>query len=560
MLQVLIVDDEASVADSLEMALPWQELNIEGVYKAYSAREALELLNRCSVDIVLTDIRMPEMSGIELSRMIRSRWKETSVVFLTGYSDFEYARHAVEIQASDFILKPFRNERVVEALKKIIARKEEEWQARHSLDNALYALRDSLPLLRSTLLNDILIGRRVPEEPLARKLEMLQLPFRSGDSCGMALIRLEGGFSALGSAEMALMEYSVTNIAEELLQPYFRVWACKDAHDYLVLLVRPETQVIESALSAKATPAFLQQLLEKLAAEVKTSVRNYLKGGLSVLLGPWSRFPEDTGAAYAHSLSCFRNRIGKEQELLFTYQDPPAEDAAGRSLQALYRPPTLNQLLETGKWEEARSKVEDILRETSRLQSGEYLLEAFWGIAASYMYISHKNGRQLTELLSAPDQTGVHAGGRPGPGLPAGGYPRTQKQLEDWAKDALKRLEAEMERENRDSRSVMIQQVQGYVERMLDKDISLQAISDHVQLNPSYLSRIYKLETGESISDYIYGLRMDKAAYYLRSTELKIYEITGLLGYQYTPYFIKVFKQRFGVTPQEYRDGKGPAV
>lgn len=557
MVQVLIVDDEAAVADSLELALPWQELGIEGVYKAYSAQEALDMLNRRPVDIVLTDIRMPGMSGIELSKVIRSRWKETGVIFLTGYSDFEYARFAVEIQASDYILKPFRNDRVVEALKRLMERKESEWQARHSLEHALYALRDSLPLLRSTLLNDMLNGRRLSEGQLAKKLELFRLPFRPGESCGMLMIRLEGRFSPFGYEDTDLMEYSVTNIAEELLQPYFRLWPCKDGHDYLVLLANPDKEVIEASLSAEATPEFLQRLLEKLAAEIKTSVRNYLKGSVSVLVGPWGRFPEDTVPSYSLALSCFRNKIGSEEEMLFTYQEPPAETRTAETLQALYRPPTLNQLLETGKWEEANHKLGDILRDTARLEGDDYLLEAYWGIASAFMYISHKNGRQLTDLLASPLPSGRSAAPL-SPGYPPGGFPRSLQQLEEWARNALKRLEAVMERENRDSRSTLVQQVQAFVAKGLDQDISLQAIADRVQLNPSYLSRIYKLETGTSISDFIYELRMEKAVYYLRSTDLKIYEITALLGYQYAPYFIKVFKQRFGITPQEYRDGKEP--
>ncbi|AFC30952.1 YesN17 [Paenibacillus mucilaginosus 3016] len=550
MYHILLVDDEASVVDSLEVSLPWAELNIETVHKAYSAQEALEILNRHPVDIVLTDIRMPEMSGIELSDVIRSRWKGISVVFLTGHADFEYARHAVEIQAADYILKPFRNDSVTAALRSIMERKQQEWQARHSLQSAVYALREHLPLLRSRLLNDLLSGKSFAPELLAHKQATLQLPFKPGEPCGLVIVRIEEDPADAGPDDPTLMEYAVLNIAEEVLHPYFRLWSCRDAQDYLVLLVQPVREEIESGLQREAVPALCQQLLEKLASEVKSSVKNYLKAGLSLLVGPWGMYPGGLAAAYGSALTCFRSRIGRERELLFTYQEPPAECVRPGALQSLYQPPTLSQLLESGRWNEAKGKLEDILAEVERLAGGplDVHLEAFWSIAASFSYLSHKHGRPVPGLWSASG------------GLPPGGYPRSVRQLADWSREKLSRLEGEMEREARDSRSELVRKVQRFAQEMLDKDISLQAISEHVGLNPSYLSRIYKLETGESISDTIYKLRMEQAAYYLRSTELKIYEITARLGYQYPPYFIKVFKQHYGVTPQEYRDGREGTV
>lgn len=545
MFRILIVDDEPSVADSLELALPWEELGIEMVYKAYSGVDALHILARYPVDIVLTDIRMPEMSGIELSTAIRARWKNTSVIFLTGYSDFEYARHAVEIQAADYILKPFRNDRVLEALRTVIAKKEREWQENHSYRKAVYALEENLSLLRSHLLENLLNGRSYGEETLARNLEMLRLPFGPDEPFGMMLVRLDKGFLHFGSGELALMEYSIGNIAEELFAPYFRLWYCKDEHEYLVFLLRPDRETVKESLGREPSEPAYRQLTEKLVAELQSSVRNYLKGGISVMAGPWGKFPDGVRGVYQQSLHYFRSKIGREQELVFTYQ----EEAAGPrtapvTLGRLYEPPTLLQLFELGKWEEAKDKIGGILSEILSLEGKpEYLLEAFWGISSAFAHFAHKNGKPLAEWMGSE------------PGGPASGFPRSMAQLEAWCLGLLGKLSAEMDRETRDSRSDLVRLVHLYVETHLSEDISLQAISDHVNLNPSYLSRIYKLETGQSISDYIYGLRMEKAAHYLRSTGMKIYEITAKLGYQYAPYFIKVFKQHFGVTPQEYRDG-----
>ncbi|MGO4375817.1 helix-turn-helix domain-containing protein, partial [Paenibacillus sp. MCAF20] len=122
-----------------------------------------------------------------------------------------------------------------------------------------------------------------------------------------------------------------------------------------------------------------------------------------------------------------------------------------------------------------------------------------------------------------------------------------------WTEDVLGAYRSQMSSKNRDSRSGIVQKVQEYVSNHLE-DASLQTIAANVYLNPSYLSKVYKLETGEGISDYLSRLKMEKAAHLLRSSNEKIYEIAAKIGYLKTSYFIKVFKDRYGITPQEFRD------
>jgi two-component system response regulator YesN len=126
--------------------------------------------------------------------------------------------------------------------------------------------------------------------------------------------------------------------------------------------------------------------------------------------------------------------------------------------------------------------------------------------------------------------------------------------LENWTFAVLKLLEAETEGESRDARAHLVRQVQQFIEQHLATDVSLQAIAEHVYLHPVYISKIYKLETGTNLSDYVYQLRMDKAARLLLDSQEKIYEIAAQLGYQRAHSFIHVFKKHTGFTPQEYRD------
>lgn len=126
MYRLLIVDDQPDLVDDLAETLPWRELGIEAVYRAYSAHEALDIVRTNPVDVVVTDIRMPGMSGLDLMREIRRSWKNIRCILLSGYSDFEYARSGIRHQADDYLLKPVEDDQLLEAVRRALRQLDEQ--------------------------------------------------------------------------------------------------------------------------------------------------------------------------------------------------------------------------------------------------------------------------------------------------------------------------------------------------------------------------------------------------------------------------------------------------
>jgi signal transduction histidine kinase len=134
MFTMLIVDDHKHLVESLATTIPWEQYGITRVYQAYSGQEALELVTQQPVDILITDIRMPVMSGLELIEAVRGlHHPATDCVLLTGYSDFQYAKRAVELQAVNYLLKPVRDEELLETIQRITARRREQQAAEHQV-------------------------------------------------------------------------------------------------------------------------------------------------------------------------------------------------------------------------------------------------------------------------------------------------------------------------------------------------------------------------------------------------------------------------------------------
>lgn len=542
MLQILLVDDEKSVVETLAETIPWESCGIGTVHEALSGAVALEIMENHDIDIVITDIRMPEMSGIALISAIHERWPHVQTVLLSGYADFEYAKQAMALESFDYLLKPVSDEDLIETVQRLVDRIKQKWETAASYQRALHAFQENLPLLQSTMLHELLTGKTYSPQALSDKLELLELPYSVGEELGMLVIRMEEHLSEMGQHDLSLMEYAICNIISEVMQHHFHIWHTRDVHDYLVVLASVK-HGSSTGLTKDEKP---QALLEQYATQIQTNVQLYLKGAISISVSHWGKFPYEIGEIYEGAVRSMRKRMGQVRGLFVTASDDPDVHPVP-AIRSLYKPPTLISLLEAGRFDEVEQKIEAIFDEL--LHSGEHhdiaetTIEVYHALAGAFAYIIHKNGKQISSVL--PAETYRY--------FQAPSY-ATAQQLKDWSIRTLHSISEDAEQELKDNHSTIVRSVKSFVDHHLAGDVSLPAIAEHVHLHPVYLSKVYKAETGEALTAYVYRLRMEKAAYYLRSSSAKVFEIAELVGYNNTAYFIRVFKKFYDVTPQEYRE------
>ncbi|NHN28960.1 helix-turn-helix transcriptional regulator [Paenibacillus agricola] len=208
----------------------------------------------------------------------------------------------------------------------------------------------------------------------------------------------------------------------------------------------------------------------------------------------------------------------------------------------------LIQLLEERRWDAAEQKLRDLFAQwyAAEDMTGELALEMFYMLCMVYSYAASRQGRQ-PESVFGNESTKL--------AMRAAGSSLTE--LEQWAMGSLNNLRADQDGAFAVAvphSNDIIQHIQQIVQQNLHEDVSLQLLSDKVNLHPKYVSWLYKNETGEGFNDYVHRLKMERAVHFLRNSRKKVYEIASNLGYQHTSYFIRVFKERFQMTPQQYRD------
>ncbi|GGF86067.1 hypothetical protein GCM10010912_34210 [Paenibacillus albidus] len=545
MFQVLIVDDEESVVDGVAATLPCERLEISTIHKALSASEALAVVLNHPVDLLITDIRMPGMSGLELLTRMQETSKSTKCILLTGHADFNYAKQAIQGGAINYLLKPVDDEELIGAVEQALAAIRQEWQSVVSRRRTERTLKENLPVLRRNLLLELVQRKRLSEEVLESRLQTLELPIAREDRVALVMVRLEEPFIQYDDYNLLLMEYAVTNIADEVLGEHYAVWSCRDPHGYLLLALKPlagRNLVPEQATAAAKQLEDEAGKLARLVQLVQNFVQVTLKGGISVAGGEWGIFPAVLADAYEEGLLAFRRHIGGGFSLI--QRQASLTNRPIRTLYHLYEPPSLTDLLEGGRWGDFREKVEQVFAELEErfAGSGQHALEAYWAIAGALAYITHKSGYGLFDLVSG------------GQDLLSCDTFRSIGQMHGRTLELIDTVQSELEGDAEHAHAAVIRRIRSYIEDHLAEDVSLQAIAKEVFLHPVYLSQLYKNVTGESLSDFVLRLRMEKAAFQIKHSRKKVYEVAECAGYHHVPYFIKVFKKYYGMTPQEYRD------
>lgn len=554
MIHLLLVDDEPMAVDYLAEAIE-ESLSSLRLSRAYSGYQALELCADDRVDVLLTDIHMPGMSGITLADRMMERWPRCKIIFLTGYNDFRLIQQAIRRGSVDYVLKTEGDEPIFQALRKAIDDICSELQEEQILARAREQLQRATPFLRRDALTDLLHGERDTPEGRARRFAELGMALDPALPVYPLLGRIDdwGRYSSL--ADKSLMAYSVQNIAEELLTRAARFESAALDRQRFLWLVQPPPSA-EAAPGDDEADAWEQTIrfARAMAGQVQTECRELLKLPVSLALGACACAFEELPRHYESLRLLLSSGVGDGRELLLVDGRTAAADKSSRAFFAesdlragLRRLEQLDAKLDSGD----ADGFERLFAELTRIDAdtlGEarlkYMaLETTSGLAA--YFVAYLNRHGLMETLGVAAQ------------LEAKLTLAQHRSLGD-ALDYFRRLGAQAAEHHRRRQQewshALVTRVHQYVHDYLHEELSLTRLSEVVHLSSPYLSRLYKQLTGHNLLDYITEARMSRAKQLLKESGLKIHAVAAAVGLESAPYFTRVFKKTTGLTPQEYRD------
>ncbi|MFD0717173.1 response regulator [Paenibacillus sp. GCM10027626] len=516
-MKILIVDDEALIRDHLEALPEWRELQCTIVGKAANGLEALSIIPQTLPDLVISDIRMPAMNGLELAEQIRARYPDIHVMFISAYHDFEYARQAMKLGVSDFITKPIRIPELVESVE--------------LLQQGVLRMNEDDRMEQEKLISLLLAGDGASEkqaEKLIRKQQVegrgVQIALAEIDN--VELLHLAGKPISL----MALREIA-SNLLRSQPRPY---WTYLDLSGIVIVFFEPESPQLDASWE-------LLTIAGNLVSGVASMTNHSISIGIS------GRLPSvaDIREGMRQSRQCLEYRMLLGKGSIIAY-DALAGLEQGRGAK---EDKTVVELIGHVR----RADSEQISRSLRKIY--REMLAAGMNKSVIQQYAADILNRTdaLLEELRVPmceerrmeAQKSVYRYG-------------ILADLMQFLSGYLLEAAGKVGSRSHSQSPALIKRVYDYLDKHCSEEVTLLSLSKHLHINHSYLSRLIKKETGVNFRDLLWQRRIDKAKELMNERDEKAFEIAYRVGFKDPSHFSQVFKRFVGVSPSEYRDSLEP--
>ena len=522
MYTALIVDDEEELRRAIIEKVDWQESGFTVIGDAGNGIDALELAERLEPDLILTDIRMPMMSGLELARQVRELRPATQVVILSGYDDFGYAQTAIQYNIIGYLLKPISSSELTEELKKIRGRMDRYFaETKGGGASALTERRMSV----TEFLLPILLGNgedSPTEERLRRRASELGL-FADGKSYQYGVIAAK----FKNADKVTITDHTHIDFVNNIFGKYLGVESFL-VNGRIVSLVYSDGGSLSEQLRLPSRE--LVQSAERMLTETCTI-------GISRPFGKLSQ----CGSAYFEAITARRYTIdGAGPIRSITDQEHSSVGEFDTVEKSVYK---LEQLLKVGTEDELDEFLRFIGDETREHHLNYLVIQVLATVYRTVSAVSDKEA--LNELIRENPVYGRAAF--------YDSEPNVQSDLERLCRNAR----AIISRYQKQNSELLCDEVIGIIDKeYANESLSLTDISERLYVSPNYLSSLIKKHKKVNFTGLVTERRMRAAADMLVCTQMKILEIAEKCGYSDQHYFSYCFKKYYGMTPMKMREGQ----
>ncbi|MDQ0901011.1 MULTISPECIES: response regulator [unclassified Paenibacillus] len=526
MTKLLLVEDEFLVRLGLKTFIPWEEFGFELIGEAVDGLDALTILAEKPCDLLITDISMPNMDGISLMERVKELYPHIKILILSNYNDFGYVRRALQLGASDYILKltmqPDDLQTKLQQMQKEIENERKKQEEMLLLNRTTVQFRQEITIDKH--LRDLLTMQYSKKEAddLSEEYANLLPPFPWTVSM-MKIDRYESVVDENRFKSEKLLRFSVMNILREIMRKY------KAGH-----IVEMDGGRF-GMISGMGAEPMLQEMTE--------CIHRYLK--LAVYFGTYAPVER----AYDLHEAC---KFADEALLVRFYNDSSRVIHYREQMFANQALPISSQ----DEWLDMMARQDkEALQNAIRNMAEAYLED---GVPRPYPDLARERWLHIVHLFEVFLQ---HKGGDLYSIMPyEGKYPHHVVRLSEsiqeisewligWISVFFEHLRASAVHQPRPE----IRAVQRMIEEKYSTSFKMSDLAKEVNFTEPYLSSLFKKETGETMIDYMIRIRMKKARELLKDANVKIYEVADAIGYSDPNYFAKLFKKIEGIYPQEYR-------
>ena len=527
MVKLVIADDEERVCRLILALGNWEELGIQVVGTASNGVQALDLIRREKTDILITDIRMPGLNGLELIEKVREISKDIKIMIISGYANFEYAQNALKQGVSDYILKPINKDALNESLAKMVKQIEIARRTDMAFQDIQNERREELLKLRKMLLHDLKYDRslHLTEDILKEKYYLNVQP-------GLYQVFVVKQDAVYDQKET---EYNKTELIWNKMEEILLREITKECYDFVSSVEGEYLYGIMNypSRNSEKVRKVLRSCFNQMLARNDYLGKTQLSLGLGTAVKTAEEIPDSYGAAYRALADRLFEGSGKILE-------------TNSSNEVLYEKKLVDKFvrilgtaLQTFDVEEIKNTVNSLYKETMETPGvhGWEIMEMIWQCGSIFiMRLDVPDKAELqNEFRNQCDNC------------------TTVEELFSCLCDFMlaKVNQMILLREEDSVRPVRL--AKQYIHNHYQEQITLEEVSEYVGLTPAYFSVMFKKETELGFAKYLINERIEGAKDLLRETTLSVADVCRKVGYNDPKHFTRLFEKNVGVKPAVYR-------
>lgn len=522
--KLIIVDDEEEIRLGVIKKINWEDHGFVVVGDAENGQEALELTEKLHPDVIMTDIKMPFMDGLELGKRIADIMPSTKIIIFSGSDDLEYAHQAIKINVAEYVLKPINSLELIDVLKRLKETLDKEYNNKSNVEILEKHYLESIPVIREQLLVGALEGR-ITKKHWQENEKKLGLDFITQYLC-VALINIDG---LPKDKDMGLVSISIKNIVDETMGNYCNFISFPYLDKIVVLLSFYKKDNILSIIKG--------------LNEVCKIFECVFGSTISIGIGRIYNDINEISFSYrtAQSALAYRPILGKGKTIYFDDVEP--DNSIQLQFEDQEEIKFLNSIKLSNK-EDIKIEVDNIFKkiEESLVPLEKYRIYLM-EVVTSMIKLIQSHNIEVNNILG--DEFNFYT------------YLdefNSIVEIKDWFIQKSIALNGIIKKERVNSSKILIEKAKEYIKNNYkDYEISVEKLCSNLHVSPTYFSTIFKKETDMSFVNYLTDVRLDEAIKLLNTTDDKTYIIATKVGYQEANYFSYVFKKKFGIAPSRYR-------
>lgn len=533
MYKILLVDDEILVRDAIRENIDWEKLDCELIGDCENGKQAVEFVKTHEVDIVLTDILMPYMDGMELSHFLHDNYPDILIVIFSGFGEFEYAKKAIQYNVSEYMLKPvtaMELTKVIENMKEKLDSRKKEQRKMESLTQVSQDYHKNANVIRSKALDCLVKCTRDVQVSLD-ELERMGITFQAA-SYRVAVFDIDT-YSEMYQMDMdkqqesALMAFVLFNVGDEIVVREKAGVVYQEGNNRVCII-----------FAGNRTKEFSESI-HRICHEIQKKVKEVIGLETSIGIGSWVRSPYELIYSYRLAAKAIDYRYLLGGNLLFDMEDKKTDN----SIFLMKDLETLTEAIKSGDrrlMEETLGQIETEIKSAlvEKSYACIYLQQVIRAIGNTCQSLSEEPEKivaQREALLKAVTEQRM--------------FSQAAALVEKYAQEVFDELQ-ELNSSSGQRQGML---AMDYIQKnYMDPGLSLNSICSYLNISTSYFSTIFKEMTGETFIEVLTRIRMEKAKELLENTTMKNYEIAEKVGFSDPHYFGISFKKITGKTPTEY--------